>query len=225
MSEVKRYHVTEAGLVEGSALGRLNVVLGADHDRVTAERDAALEYAHQRSLDFDQLAKSFRDFLVTYENELSSVKGGFEPYGRGFESIAVELKRIYGVSNERADLLERDGARYRWLMSDAVLNGTLGIADGWIYFEFKDEAEKQIDAALKSESKSAGKLPNIGAIWERNGRTTTISPDPEHVGPADPWVFTLPTALKPAEPAKDEHVCTGCGSKGWTAKCKECVPY
>ncbi len=32
-------------------------------------------------------------------------------------------------------------------------------------------------------------------------------------------------ALKPAEPATDEHVCTGCGSKGWTANCKECVPY
>ncbi|NMY23497.1 hypothetical protein [Pseudomonas sp. WS 5410] len=32
-------------------------------------------------------------------------------------------------------------------------------------------------------------------------------------------------ALKPAEPAKDEHVCTGCGSKGWTANCAECVPY
>ena len=32
-------------------------------------------------------------------------------------------------------------------------------------------------------------------------------------------------ALKPAEPAKEEHVCTGCGSKGWTANCKECVPY
>ena len=40
MSEVKRYHVTEAGLVEGQALGRINVVLGADHDRVTAECDA-----------------------------------------------------------------------------------------------------------------------------------------------------------------------------------------
>ncbi|NVZ19553.1 hypothetical protein HX794_07870 [Pseudomonas costantinii] len=40
MSEVKRYHVTEAGLVEGEALGRISVVLGADFDRVTAERDA-----------------------------------------------------------------------------------------------------------------------------------------------------------------------------------------
>ena len=32
MSEAKRYHVTEAGLVEGVALGRLNVVLAADYD-------------------------------------------------------------------------------------------------------------------------------------------------------------------------------------------------
>ena len=31
---VKRYHVTEAGLVEGEALGRINVVLGTDYDAV-----------------------------------------------------------------------------------------------------------------------------------------------------------------------------------------------
>ena len=49
MSEVKRYHVTEAGLVEGQALGRINVVLGADFDNATrlfldaAERCVASE--------------------------------------------------------------------------------------------------------------------------------------------------------------------------------------
>lgn len=32
MSEVKRYHLTETGLVEGVALGRLNVVLAADYE-------------------------------------------------------------------------------------------------------------------------------------------------------------------------------------------------
>lgn len=32
MSEVKRYHVTDTGLVEGQALGRINVVLGPDYD-------------------------------------------------------------------------------------------------------------------------------------------------------------------------------------------------
>lgn len=40
MSEVQRYYVGKYGLVEGEALGRINVVLGADHDRVTAERNA-----------------------------------------------------------------------------------------------------------------------------------------------------------------------------------------
>lgn len=40
MSEVQRYYVGKHGLVEGEALGRINVVLGADHDRVTAERNA-----------------------------------------------------------------------------------------------------------------------------------------------------------------------------------------
>ena len=40
---VKRYHVTEAGLVEGSALGRINVVLASDYDAaVTHIRDLEL---------------------------------------------------------------------------------------------------------------------------------------------------------------------------------------
>ena len=30
-------------------------------------------------------------------------------------------------------------------------------------------------------------------------------------------------ALKPA--AEPEHICEGCGSKGWTANCDKCVPY
>lgn len=30
-------------------------------------------------------------------------------------------------------------------------------------------------------------------------------------------------ALKPA--AEPEHICEGCGSKGWTANCAQCVPY
>lgn len=47
MTKVKRYHLTETGLVEGESLGRLSVVLAADFDaavehvaRLVAERDA-----------------------------------------------------------------------------------------------------------------------------------------------------------------------------------------
>ena len=41
----------------------------------------------------------------------------------------------------------------------------------------------------------------------------------------DPTAREIRAALEPAEPARDEHVCTGCGSKGWTANCAGCVPY
>ncbi|WP_443692715.1 hypothetical protein [Pseudomonas sp.] len=43
MSEVKRYHVTDSGLVEGQALGRISVVLASDYDAaVTHIRDLEL---------------------------------------------------------------------------------------------------------------------------------------------------------------------------------------
>lgn len=35
----------------------------------------------------------------------------------------------------------------------------------------------------------------------------------------------IDAALNPADPAKDERVCPGCGTKGWTACCTQCVPY
>lgn len=55
---------------------------------------------------------------------------------------------------EELTSLRKDAERYRWLMSSAVMNGTLGIQDGWIDFEFKDEAQEQIDAALGQGEKS-----------------------------------------------------------------------
>ncbi|SBW79861.1 hypothetical protein PVE_R1G1975 [Pseudomonas veronii 1YdBTEX2] len=41
----------------------------------------------------------------------------------------------------------------------------------------------------------------------------------------DPTAREIRAALNPAEPATDDHICAGCGAKGWTANCKECVPY
>lgn len=87
MSEVKRYHVTEAGLVEGSALGRINVVLGADHDRVTAERDAlqALLTAADERVDLLEgllrRAKSYGGLTPAWHD---AVEGALKPAeGRG----------------------------------------------------------------------------------------------------------------------------------------------
>lgn len=47
--------------------------------------------------------------------------------------------------------LIKDAERYRWLMSGSVLNGTLGVSDGWIDFEFKDEAQAAIDECIAKE--------------------------------------------------------------------------
>ena len=130
MSEVKRYHVTEAGLVEGQALGRINVVLGADHDRVTAECDAL-------------------QVLLTTADEKNDT-----------------LSTAYVSAGEREHLLR------------------LRVAD----------------------------LEGLLQMFIENTDDKDVIELAQH-------------ALKPAEPAKDEHACTGCGSKGWTANCKECVPY
>ncbi|UNM20875.1 hypothetical protein K0P33_05290 [Pseudomonas sp. ArH3a] len=77
MSEVKRYHVTEAGLVEGQALGRINVVLGADHDRVTADAERL-------------------------RAELECSRGDFAQ----LERISEALQQRLTAADERADVLE-----------------------------------------------------------------------------------------------------------------------
>lgn len=70
MSEVKRYHVTETGLVEGESLGRLSVVLAADFDRVTAERDALQDRLNES----DELCSSLERSMKNHRHELGLVQ-------------------------------------------------------------------------------------------------------------------------------------------------------
>ena len=55
MADVNLYHVGETGLVEGTALGRLTVVLAVDFDRVTAERDQLQVDLNARDQHIDEL--------------------------------------------------------------------------------------------------------------------------------------------------------------------------
>lgn len=84
---VKRYHVTETGLVEGQALGRINVVLGADHDRVTAERDAL------------QLSLTMAD----EKNDTLSV--AYLRSGEREHELRVRAHQLEGLLSRWADLL------------------------------------------------------------------------------------------------------------------------
>lgn len=69
----------------------------------------------------------------------------------GFSSWAEALVAVDKLRKE-VEVLRKDAERYRWLMSDAVWNGTLGVRDGWIDFQFKDEAQEQIDYCMREDS-------------------------------------------------------------------------
>jgi len=57
MDRVKRYHVGDAGLVEGEALGRITVYLAADFNRVQAENKALQLLLDERDGKLDALAE------------------------------------------------------------------------------------------------------------------------------------------------------------------------
>lgn len=104
--------------------------------------------------------------------QLGQVSGVNEMYQASLQKMDAEIENLRGyqqgakaeadaadearteVRKLRAEneALRKDAERYRWLMSDAIYNGTLGVRDGWIDFEFKDEAQEQIDYCMKEDA-------------------------------------------------------------------------
>jgi len=117
----------------GTAQAAVNLL--AERDQLKAELEKAQLIG--------RLAYNFDGYkAVLYERdqlraEVAGLNTGYEAY----ERVNAELKA-------KCEAACKDAERYRWLMSSAVWNGTLGIEDGWINFEFKDEAQEQIDAAM-----------------------------------------------------------------------------
>lgn len=74
MTEVKRYHLTETGLVEGESLGRLSVVLAADFDTLQSRLD---DTERQRRAEFDasqaaeRLVAELQQRLTAADEELA----------------------------------------------------------------------------------------------------------------------------------------------------------
>ncbi|TWC18163.1 hypothetical protein FBY06_11588 [Pseudomonas sp. SJZ085] len=65
MDSVKSYHVGDAGLVEGEALGRITVYLAADFDRVSEAYVKAGEREHELQLRIAQLEQSEKQMQET----------------------------------------------------------------------------------------------------------------------------------------------------------------
>lgn len=101
---VKRYYVGKYGLVEGEALGRISVVLGADHDRITAERDAlqlllndrdeqlhTLVQSRRAEFDNGRAAEQRNDELLGLLRRIGDLRGTLDQHGL-LEEVDAAIK-------------------------------------------------------------------------------------------------------------------------------------
>lgn len=102
MSEVKRYYVGDAGLVEGESLGRITVVLVADFDRVTAERDALQLLLNDRDEQLHTLDQSRR---AHFDNGVAAERRAEELTG-----LLRKVSTLRGTLDQHGLLEEVDAA-------------------------------------------------------------------------------------------------------------------
>lgn len=119
MSEVNRYHVVSGRLCEGVPLGMIGVVLVADFDRVTAERDAALADLKRHQSLFNQSERALDRVHCMYMKRLLDLTGEpqvalvpDEEFVKYFEELKTLKRENSGLqqrltaADERADVLE-----------------------------------------------------------------------------------------------------------------------
>lgn len=67
-SGLKRYHVVGGELIEGEALGRITVVLGADYENLAQRLESALAVLRQSSKPNQQIGEAYANIkkICTY---------------------------------------------------------------------------------------------------------------------------------------------------------------
>lgn len=140
MSEVKRYHLTEAGLVEGVALGRLNVVLAAEYE-AAVEEIAKLKQLNALEQETVTLALNTSTQIVAERDELQRLLDHKEQQreselrnGQAGDRLVGELQQRLTAADERVDVLE--GLLHK---AHPFTNDVVHDVDVWL----------EIDAALK----------------------------------------------------------------------------
>ncbi len=138
MSEVKRYHLTETGLVEGVALGRLNVVLAADYEVARVREHELQQRLNAADEELDQCHSMA---LMIEEKEWA------EHVGKGNISSRVEsaFTQLHNeLSEARQGLTAADGRAdvLVGLLREVVALDPRGEFLGW-------QLDGKIDAALK----------------------------------------------------------------------------
>ena len=178
MSEVKRYwiHWNDQLYAEDK---NGDLVMAADFDRVTAERDALRNEIGQVNGEYDRAVNkvdALQALLTAADEENDALKGLAVKQAALLDELGIPLDEVDDLFGETL----KNAKRYEYVRSVMAVENFPAPHPAWS--EPSEVESKRIDDLCDA-------------------------------------------ALKPAEPAKDEHVCTGCGSKGWTANCAECVPY
>lgn len=251
---VKTYHVCDTGLAEGVALGRITVVLGADFDRVRAERDALqllLNVADQRVCDLQTDLTKVREPIAQYQCEHEWIDDG------EFTLVCTVCgaQENHDPQWQDMDYAPKDGTLLRLLVEfdehsteDAEQAPTIGSNN------FDNDGEDQWTFAgwcwthdhwVQGKGKPVGWLP----MFDARQSAPVANSYPECSGvPNDcpqnegngcgcsaevcqfPQSCTTMCGCKPDAAAADdrsysEHICPGCGSKGWQAHCERCIPF
>ena len=155
---------------------------------------------------------------MSEQNEILCYADGYRAMGRqGIVTVSV-WSVITDLERNMAPILAASKQR------EAALQKSLTAAD-----ERNDNRDSEIFAQVRSALRRSFSLGQIywqqadsDSTCQQNKSDQTMETQEQHILNV---LKSVGAALKPAEHAKDEHVCTGCGSKGWTANCSECVPY
>lgn len=127
MSKATYYHIAGGELVEGTALGRITVVLGADFDRVTAERDALQERLGDMNDRFvrTKAARLRSCRLAIAKNQLAKQQ----------HAEVIGLQELLNAADQEKDdlsfqLNDREGSRYSWLQGAQAAEKRVEVLEG-----------------------------------------------------------------------------------------------
>ena len=155
---------------------------------------------------------------MPFDLAMSSELSRRQFYGRA-QAVLAERDQL----RAEVEALRKDAERYRWLRRQPndcsapridichwQRNGDDSVNEGeGLRLEAADEA---IDAAMAAKEGEHCAHANSMTQYTGDGTPVDYCPDcgRNKVDGATP------------EP---EHICQGCGAKGWTANCDQCIPY
>jgi len=156
-----------------------------------------------------------------------SVKVSQEAYSIFLERERHHLAALSSVTAER-DRLQQFEAAYNewhdkteWVQKTAKAN-ELGKHRADVLKERVDKIQAEVEALRKDAERYR---------WASSGvheAETLVSIVNCHGGYAEKVAERVDVYREAAMAAKEpepEHVCSGCGAKGWTGNCLECIPY